>query len=129
MRLTFVTNHAVESANDLGLSDMPDDILTSLIEDQVRNNFNLAIKVKQGKTNRWIIPAVMPKSIWCESICCWVVLSEPTDNKTIAKFRYVARTLLHENSPIVRKLWQHEGTDNPVRGYIEYCKNMEKINE
>jgi len=127
MRLTLITTHAIESANSLGMNGTPEDMLISLIEDQVRNNFNMAIKVKQGGKDRWIIPAVMPRSIWCESMCCWIVLSVPTDEKTIAKFKYVARTLLHENSPVVRKLWRHEGVENPVRGYMKYLKEMKEL--
>jgi len=126
--LVLITTHAISTASDLGL-DMPREHLEYLMENRVRRNFKMAIKVKQGVEDRWIIPFAMPASIYCDKICCWLVVSTPKDARTLRKYEYILRTLLHENNPIVRSYWHHDGAESPVLAYMKYWSEMNDLSK
>ena len=120
----LVTNHAKESAEAVGII-MPPDILDSLIRIRAHKYIDTAIKVKQGNEDRWIVPFTAPMSIYCDKINCWLVLSEP--NEEDARYRYILKTILHENSPIVRAYWHSEEPGSPVESYLKWHKTMKEL--
>lgn len=127
-KLVLITNHARESAHQLGIA-MPDEHFEFIIENRIRRLFHKAIKVKQGGRDRWILPLDLPESLFCDPICCWMVLAEPTNDEEKEEYQYILKTLLHENSPIVRKYWNSEDTGSPVEAYLRYCEKMEELNK
>lgn len=126
MKLVLITTHAKESAQSLGI-EMPDDHLRFIIENRIRKDLKKAIKVKQGDEGKWIVPLITPQSIFCDQICCWMVISEPNDQATQGEYQYVLRTFLHENSPIVRKYWHDRDIESPVQAYLKYWDEMNSI--
>ena len=126
MRLVLISEHAKESAVDLGIN-MPDNNFKFLVENRIRRDLDRAIKVRQGNEDRWIIPLKLPPSVFCDEICCWMVLSTPNDSATKEKYQYVLKTFLHENNPIVRAYWHHEEAESPVIAYLNYCAEMKRL--
>ena len=123
----FVTTHAVESLWDLGVN-LPYPETVRLMLSKLRDNFGIAIKIKQDRM-KWFVPCVVPpitqtprnpSASASSPISFWGVLAVPTDDKTLDRFSYVVLTVLHPNNSIVSRLWHNEDPGDLVENYIKF---------
>jgi hypothetical protein len=117
----------VEALWDLGV-DVPYEDTVRLMLTRLRNNFHLALTVRQER-QKWFVPCQIPpitktpnnpRANMSDPVSFWGVLAAPTDERTMEKFKYVVLTVLHPNNNIVARLWCCEEPGDLIENYIRF---------